>query len=194
MDAKKTLLTILLPTVALVAPAVDAHTLSVEDMGLLSGLIHPWLGLDHLLALLAVGLWARQQGGEYVLRLPLAFVLLMAGGTGLGLWGLPLPALESGLASSVLVLGLLLLFALRLPAATAVALVGMFALLHGYAHAVEIPGSASVPAYVLGLVLGSTLLQALSITTGGALATLRAGAALRFTGAAIAASGILLWG
>lgn len=194
MNTNRVSQTTTLLAVALAAPAVQAHTLSPEGVGLLSGLAHPWLGLDHALAMLAVGLWARQQGDKHVLRLPLAFVLLMVVGTCLARWGLPLPALEAGLASSVLVLGLLLLFALRLPGAAGVALVGTFAVLHGHAHGAEIPSSASMLAYVSGFVVATASLHALGIATGSALGALRSGVPLRLAGAAIAAGGILLWG
>ena len=180
--------------VALAAPAAQAHTLALEGVGLLSGLAHPWLGPDHALAMLAVGLWARQQGDELVLRLPLVFLLLMVVGTGLARWNLPLPALEAGLASFVLVLGLLWFFALRLPATAGVALVGTFAVLHGHAHGAEMPGSASMLAYVSGFVVATGSLHALGIATGSALGTLRSGMPLRLAGAAITAGDILLWG
>ena len=193
MDTKKVSRIALLLALAIVAPAGQAHTLSAEHAGVLSGLIHPWLGLDHALAMLAVGLWARQQGSEHVLRLPLAFVLFMVSGVAMAGFGLPLPALAAGLASSLLVLGLLLLFALRLPATAGTALVAVFALLHGYDHGTRLPGSGPDLAYVLGLATASACLHACGVVMGGALTALRAGLPLRLTGAAVAASGILLW-
>jgi urease accessory protein len=152
------------------APAF-AHTGLHLGSGFSSGIAHPFLGLDHLLAMVMVGLWAAQQQG--VLRRaapPVAFVLFMAIGGVLGQSGVGfvLPNVETGIAVSVLGLGLLTAFAVRLPMAATLALIGVFALFHGHAHGAEMPAVA-LSMYLAGFVLATALLHAAGFFTASRL-------------------------
>jgi len=161
-------------------------------MDLFTGVEHPFSGLDHILAMVAVGLWAAQLGGRALWSIPLTFVLTMAAGGALGFLGVPLPMVELGIASSVVVLGVLVALASRLPLAVSMVLVGLFALFHGYAHGAEMAAESSALWYGLGFMLATATLHAIGI--GMALAAGRGVPArlVRVGGAAIAASGMLL--
>lgn len=175
-----------------VSGAAQAHTLGLPHMDLLTGLAHPFSGLDHILAMVAVGLWAAQLGGRALWLVPLTFVLTMAAGGVLGFLGLPLPYVELGIAGSVLILGILVALASRLPLAASMMLVGIFALFHGYAHGAEMAINASALGYSLGFMLATATLHASGI--GIALAARQGWPAqlLRAGGAAIAVSGVWL--
>jgi urease accessory protein len=177
----------------LAVPVAQAHNVAYEGAALLAGFSHPLLGWDHLLAMLAVGLWAAQQRGRFVWRLPVVFPAMMIVGASVAGAGVVLPELETGIASSLLVLGLLLAFAVHLPFVFSVVLVGLFALFHGFAHGAEMPQTVSAVTYGLGFILATTVLQVLGVRLGllarGALtATL-----LRMGGGAIAVAGVLTW-
>lgn len=160
------------------APALahPGHDVASVGASLASGLLHPLTGADHLLAMVAVGVWsalavgAGGGGGVGVLRVPLAFVALMLVGAVLGLAGLALPAVEPMIAASLLVVGLLVALRARLPAGAAMALVGGFALFHGYAHGAELPASAGalpgVLAYVGGFAAATVALHLAGIAAG----------------------------
>ena len=157
-----------------------------------TGFAHPWTGLDHMLALLTVGLWAGLTGGRARWAWPAAFVgATLAGGT-LGMAGVFVPLAEPGILASVVVLGLLVLTAARLPLAPGAALIVLFALLHGHAHGAELPAGAAAGAYMAGFALATALLHAI----GNAIASLGRdgiGAPLvRGAGAAVAAVGVVL--
>ena len=171
---------------------VHAHTSGLPHMDFATGLGHPFSGLDHILAMVAVGLWAAQRGGRALWLVPLTFVLTMAAGGALGFLGIQLPMVELGIAGSVLVLGTLVALASRLPLAVSMALVGLFALFHGYAHGAEMAVESSALWYSLGFMLASAALHVIGI--GGALAAGQGIPArlVRVGGAAIAASGVLL--
>jgi len=142
---------------ALTSTSALAHTATVaEHSSLLSGLIHPLVGLDHLLAMLAVGFWAAMQKGQLRIQIPMAFMLVLVAGFLLGQTAFSLPVVEGGIATSVLVLGLLIATAVRLPAAAALGLSGVFALFHGYAHGAEAAAS-SMALFAAGF-LGSSLM------------------------------------
>jgi urease accessory protein len=177
----------------LTVPVAQAHNLAHQGASLSAGFVHPLLGWDHLLAMLAVGLWAAQQNGRALWRLPLVFVVLMTVGAIAAGAGLLLPAVETGIATSLLVLGLLLAFAVRPPAIFSMALVGLFALFHGFAHGAEMPQASSALNFALGFILATTLLHLLGIHLGrlcrGELTT----RLLRIGGSGIAASSILTW-
>ena len=144
----------------LLAPAlVFAHP-GHGDSGLVAGLGHPVGGLDHLLAMLAVGLWAAQQKGAARWALPVTFVGTMLLGGSLGFEGLALPALEGGIAASVLALGLAVALAVRPPLGLAVGATALFALFHGVAHGLELPDMSSPWAYASGFVLATAALHA----------------------------------
>ncbi len=150
-----------------------AHTGAGVTTGLIHGIMHPLGGLDHLLALVAVGLWAGQSGGVARHVLPVAFVVAMVAGGGLGVAGVALWAVKPGIAASVVVTGLLIAFALRLPPAVAVAVTVPIALLHGHAHGTEMVQGGSWAAYALGFAVASSAL----LTAGAWLAALPRAAA-----------------
>jgi urease accessory protein len=126
-------------------------------------LAHPFLGLDHLLAMIAVGIWAGQLGGRAFWFVPLTFVSVMSAAATLGSFGITLPMVEPAIACSVLVLGLLIAGSVRLPTMAGVGLVGLFAVFHGYAHGLELPQAASPILYGIGFVLATSLLHGLGI-------------------------------
>lgn len=172
----------------LAAPAVLAHGEGVHahGAGLIAGLAHPFSGLDHLLAMLAVGMWAAQQGGRALWALPLTFVGVMALGGALGVAGVALPGMEAGILLSVLALGLLVATGTRWTLQLACTTVGVFALFHGAAHGLEMPLTASPVGYGIGMLAATALLH-----TGGVLAgvKLRVGV-LRIAGAAVSIAGL----
>lgn len=174
---------------ALAAGAAAAHTGEHAVSGFLSGFTHPFAGVDHLLAMVAVGLWAARQGGRALWIIPASFVLAMVAGGVLAGWGGMLPHIETGIAASVLVLGLAVAIGRPVPLAFAVAVVTGFALCHGYAHGLEMPHAVAPVLYGLGFVTATALLHALGV------AGARVGRhAMRLAGAVIAASGAaLLW-
>lgn len=130
-----------------------------------AGFVHPFTGLDHLLAMLAVGLWAAQLGGRWTWAVPAAFVGSMALGGTLGFAGVSLPFAEPMIAASVLVLGLAIAMRVRFRW-PALALVGVFAVFHGVAHGAEMPAEASRLLYAAGFVLSTALLHAAGVGLG----------------------------
>lgn len=174
----------------LLLPMADAHTFGAHGAGLAEGFAHPFLGLDHLLAMVAVGMWAAQLGGSASWLAPLTFVAVMAAGALLGSHGFPLPILEPAIASTVLVLGLLVAFAIRWSAVVSLSLVGLFAFFHGYAHGMELPQTASAPFYGVGFILATGLLHGVGLSF--AALTRRHALVSRLSGSLIAATGILL--
>ncbi len=174
---------------ALAGPAF-AHTETGLAGGFISGLLHPIFGLDHVAAMVAVGLWGAFLGSPSIWLLPVVFPLVMAVGGALGVIGIPVPAVETGIAGSALVLGLMIAFAVRPPLAVAAVIVGAFAIFHGHAHGTELPHSANALTYSLGFVLSTGMLHMLGILFG-LLIRLPAGAlAIRTSGGLIALSGV----
>ncbi len=161
--------------------------------GFLAGLSHPFGGIDHLCAMLAVGLWAAQMGQRAVWAAPSSFLILMAIGSLLGASGMNPPFIEQGILLSVLLLGLLITAAVRLPLAASVGLVGLFALCHGFAHGSEMPASASGLAYASGFMLATAALHLLGIGMGLLTRNLSKPYLIRHAGALIAAAGGYLW-
>jgi len=173
--------------VALASPAAFAHIGNHAD-GFTHGFTHPFGGLDHLLAMVAIGLWALQQGGRARYALPLTFMASMAAGFGLGLGGIDLPYTETGIALSVLALGLAIALSLKPGLGLALPVTALFALCHGYAHGAEMPEGAAVLLYAAGMLLGTGLLHG-----AGLLAARYARLPLlRAAGAATAAAGLAL--
>jgi urease accessory protein len=144
----------------------SAHTGVGDVTGFWHGLEHPIGGLDHILAMLAVGLWAAQMGGKALWLVPGAFITAMLGSSVMGHFGLPLPGVEQGIVASDFILGMLLLFAVRLPLALSAGIVGVLAIFHGYAHGAEMPETASGLAYGFGFVISTTLLHLAGIGIG----------------------------
>ena len=160
--------------------------------GLLAGVRHPLSGLDHLVAMIAVGLWAGQMGGKARWKVPCAFVLLMLAGGALGLAGVPLPFVESGIVASVFVLGLLVATAVHLRPPASLALVGLFAIFHGHAHATEVAAGISGLEFVAGFAVTTAALHGVGLLLATALERLDRPALLRFAGALVLGSAFLL--
>jgi urease accessory protein len=178
---------------ALAPVLAQAHPGHGPASGFMSGLNHPLHGLDHILAMVAVGLWAAQLGGRSLWAVPATFVSVMILGGALGMMGVPLPMVETGILLSVLALGLLIAAAARLPLAASMVIVGLFALFHGHAHGTEIPLAASGLSYGFGFVAATTLLHTAGIGLGLAAQKLASARAIRYAGAAIALCGLCLW-
>jgi urease accessory protein len=175
---------------AALAGPVAAHTGGVVG-GLQSGFLHPILGLDHVVAMVAVGLWGGILGRPAIWILPVAFPLMMALAGAAAVAGVPLPFVEPGIALSGVVLGLLVLTAARPPLWLAVAVVAVFAAFHGHAHGTELPEAANPAAYALGFVVGTGFLHLVGIAVGllwrwrgGRVAVRAAGGAIAVAGAA----------
>jgi len=143
-----------------------AHVQKGEAAGFLSGLKHPISGLDHVLAMVAVGLWGAQLGAPAIWLLPVAFPMVMAFGGMLGLMGVPLPGIEYGIAASAILLGAAVMFEIRPPLAVAAAIVGIFAIFHGHAHGTELPPGQSGLLYSMGFVIATGCLHGVGITIG----------------------------
>jgi urease accessory protein len=176
--------------------AAFAHVGVHADGGLTSGLAHPFMGLDHLLAMVAVGIWAAQLGGRHLLILPATFVATMAVGAAAAMHGLPLPLVESMVALSVLVLGMLVALGLRASGHWAALLVALVALFHGHAHGTEMPEFSAPWLYFAGFALATATLHAIGVSAGAALKThagfLRAGgAAIGLAGSWLLVSGLM---
>jgi len=145
-----------------------AHEETGQATGLLAGLAHPVSGLDHVLAMIAVGLWGAVLGPPAIWVLPVAFPLVMAMGGLIGLLGFPLPGVEIGIALSAIALGVVVLAEARPPLWLAALFVAFFAVFHGHAHGRELPEGASALLYSLGFVIATGLLHAVGILIGEA--------------------------
>jgi len=186
-------LAIIAATVAWPALAM-AHVESGRAEGFLAGLHHPVSGLDHVLAMVSVGLWGAQLGMPAIWILPVTFPVVMALGGLLGLLGIPLPGVEIGIAVSALALGLAVSAAWRPPLWAAAVVVGLFAIFHGHAHGTELPPGASGLSYSLGFVAATGLLHALGIGVGTLHRWPRGQILLRAAGAVVAMAGaVFLW-
>jgi len=144
----------------------EAHTGKGLANGFTSGFLHPIFGLDHVVAMVAVGLWGAFLGAPAIWLLPVMFPIIMALGGVLGVAGVPLPGVEIGIALSAIVLGIMVAAAARLPLFIAAILVAIFAIFHGHAHGAELPQAANPLAYSLGFVLSTGLLHLSGITLG----------------------------
>ncbi|WP_442497757.1 HupE/UreJ family protein [Methylobacter sp. sgz302048] len=190
---KKSVLQLFIPTSCVLAPvSAWAHMGVHEMMGRASGFIHPITGADHVLAMVAVGLWAVQQGGRALWAVPVAFVAMMMAGGMLGLAGVALPYAEQGILMSVLVLGAVVAGAFEMSLAFSASMVGVFALCHGYMHGVEMPSAANAVPYSLGFVLATVLLHVAGMSMGVILRKLSTEKAMRLAGGAITLGGIYL--
>jgi urease accessory protein len=172
------------PTTAL------AHAGADRVGGFASGFTHPILGFDHLLAMLAVGIWGAQIGGRSVWVLPVAFPLIMAVGGFLGTIGVPFPFVEGIIALSVFGLGLAIALALEPPEWVSLTLVAIFAVFHGHAHGAELPGSADPVSYGIGFVLATGLIHLAGIGFGLSLGALAHGRVARASGTLISLAGV----
>ena len=191
MKVSKSFVFALLAAVGMiVTPAAFAHTFGAHGAGFAGGLAHPFFGLDHLLAMVAVGLWSAQLGGSALWRVPVAFVTAMTVGAILANPALDVTWLETAIAGSVMALGLMVAFRLRLPSLLAVVAISCFALCHGFAHGLEMPQTASPLGYGLGFVLATVSLHLIGLCLGLSMA--RGHVMSRISGVAIAAVGLLL--
>lgn len=176
------------------APATYAHPFDVHGVGFAVGLAHPFVGLDHVLAMLAIGIWASQLARTQHPRarwaVPLAFVAVMALTALAGVTGLTLPAVEGGVAASVLVLGLLVAARVRLPVSVSALFVAGFAVFHGYAHGVEMPPATSMIGFAAGFGLATIALHAIGVVSGLLFASREI--IMRWAGAGIAAAGVTM--
>ncbi len=171
-----------------------AHVQSGEAGGFVTGLAHPISGLDHVLAMVAVGLWGAQLGSPAIWLLPVAFPMVMAVGGMLGLVGVPLPGIEFGIAASAIVLGAAVMFALRPPLAVAAALVVSFAIFHGHAHGTELPPGQSAMLYSMGFVVATGCLHAMGIGVGEFRRWTWGSGLLRAAGTVVAVGGVFfMW-
>jgi urease accessory protein len=174
---------------ALVTPIAGAHTLGADGAGFAAGVVHPLIGLDHLFALLAAGLWAGWLGGRAQYLLPAGFLAGMFGGAMLAWGGVYLPLVEPMIAVSVLVFGVLAASAVRPSAVLGAAILFAFALFHGYAHGTELPQTAQPALYVLGVLLTSALVQLVAVRLSIGLRSGRLSTLVRIAGGAVAAVG-----
>jgi urease accessory protein len=180
---------VVLALAAAVAPAC-AHTGNVAQ-GFLGGIAHPVFGPDHVVAMVAVGLWGAVLGAPAIWVLPVAFPLVMALGGVLGIIDVPLPAVEAGIAASAIVLGLMVALAARPPLWVAAPLVGVFAIFHGHAHGAELPAGVDAIAYSLGFVVATGLLHLAGIAFGLLTGWSAGRLAVRAAGGAIALAGLV---
>lgn len=177
---------------AVLAQPVHAHSEAIASGGFARGFVHPLTGGDHLLAMIAVGIWGAVLGAPLLWLLPVTFPMLMVLGAVIAIAGLALPAIEPGIALSVLVLGSAIAAFWRAPIAVALAVVGFFGFLHGFAHGRELPEAALPAAYAAGFVTASGLLHGTGIAIGSLCALPRGPVVLRALGAGIAMMGIWL--
>jgi urease accessory protein len=177
---------------ALVPMVAFAHTGVGGTTGFAAGFSHPFGGMDHLLAMVAVGLWAAQMGGRALWVVPTAFVSLMLLGGGLAVAGVHVPYVEGGILVSVLVLGVLIAAAFKFPLAVSALLVGVFAIFHGHAHGSEMPLAMGAVSYSLGFALATALLHGLGMVGGVALQRLNTEKVVRYAGGVIALGGVYL--
>ena len=175
---------------AVTAAPAFAHFAPEEHGSFMTGLIHPFSGADHMLAMIAVGLWASQIGGRARWAVPTAFVSLMALGFVLALIGAPLPFVEPGILASVIGLGLLVALAVKVPTAISAIIVGVFALFHGHAHGGEL-GTATALTFGAGFIASTALLHMAGLSIGMLVGS-RSPLVTRALGAATAVGGAWL--
>jgi urease accessory protein len=194
MSARATRWLTLLVLVLLWAQVASAHPQAGEAKGFLTGFMHPISGLDHVLAMIAVGLWGAQLGAPAIWLLPVAFPMVMAFGGMLGLMGVPLPGTEYGIAASAILLGAAVMFEVRPPLAFAAVLVAIFALFHGHAHGTELPAGESGLLYSIGFVIATGCLHGVGITIGTVHRWRWGQNLLRVAGAGVAMAGVFfMW-
>ena len=178
--------------IVLLSVSASAFAHSGEGMvgGFQSGVLHPIVGFDHLLAMLLVGIWGAQMGGNNIWTLPVVFPLVMAVGGFAGAAGLPLPGVETAIALSVIGLGLAVATAAKPPEWISLLVIGIFAIFHGYAHGAELPAAANAVAYGIGFVLATGLIHLTGIGFGLAAIGPMKGRIARVAGGAMSIAGI----
>jgi urease accessory protein len=171
-----------------------AHPQKGAAVGFVTGFLHPISGLDHVLAMVAVGLWGAQLGAPAIWLLPVAFPMVMAFGGMLGLMGIPIPGVEYGIAASAILLGAAVMFEIRPPLGLAAALVGLFAICHGHAHGTELPPNQSALLYSMGFVIATGCLHGVGIGIGTVYQWTWGQKLVRVAGAGISAGGLFfMW-
>jgi urease accessory protein len=176
------------------APSAQAHVEQGQAVGFVTGLEHPWSGLDHVLAMIAVGLWGAQLGNPAIWVLPITFPMVMSFGAMMGLLGIPLPGIEIGIALSAILLGAMVLGEVKPKLFVAAIMVGIFAIFHGHAHGTELPAGQSGLLYSMGFVIATGVLHGIGIVIGLIHRWPAGKLALRAAGAFIAAMGFFfLW-
>lgn len=179
-----------LPLLLLLPSLGFSHTEAGVVGGFLSGFLHPIYGPDHVVAMVAVGMWGAFLGNPAIWLLPVVFPLVMAFGGALGVIGVPLPLVEIGIACSAVVLGLMVLLAVRPPLWVAAVLVGVFGIFHGHAHGTELPDASNPLSYAIGFVLATGLMHLAGIAFGLLADSPRGRVAVRTAGGLISASGL----
>jgi len=170
------------------------HAVQGQASGFVTGFLHPISGADHVLAMVAVGLWGAQLGAPAIWVLPVAFPLVMAMGAMLGFLGVPIPGVEYGIAASAIVLGTAVAFAMRPSLVIAALVVGCFAIFHGHAHGTELPPGQSALLYSMGFVMATGCLHAVGIGIGTVHRWSWGQQLLRVAGTAVAAGGVFfMW-
>ena len=179
---------------ALFPSSAFAHVEHGQAAGFITGLHHPWSGLDHVVAMIAVGLWGAQLGSPAIWVLPVTFPMVMSMGAMMGLLGIPLPGIEIGIGLSAVLLGAMVLGEVRPKMIIAAALIGFFAIFHGHAHGTELPAGQSGMLYSMGFVIATGCLHAMGIALGLVHRWPAGKFALRGAGAFIAVMGVsFLW-
>jgi urease accessory protein len=177
---------VLLPQAALAHPGHGAAT------GAEAGFLHPLMGADHILAMMAVGLVAALKGGRALWALPLSFLAMMSAGAALGMAGVALPYIETGIALSIVVFGLAAIVGLRAPVALLAAVVGVFAVFHGYAHGAEMPETASGLSFGLGFLMATALLHGAGLGLGAVATRIGPSRVAPALGAGVVTAGLAL--
>ena len=181
---------LLISLLILIPEIVLAHAPEGAGGGFVTGFLHPIMGVDHLVAMVAVGLWGAFLGERALWILPIVFPSIMAVGAAFGIVGLEIPLVEFVIALSGVVLGVLIALRVRAPLAIAMVLVGIFAIFHGYAHGVEMPEQISAITYSAGIVIGTGLLHLAGVAIGFATRLPRGELLVRGCGGVISAIGL----
>ena len=182
-------------TLGLMAGSAQAHTGVGDTSGFVHGFAHPMSGADHILAMMAVGLFAAYLGGRALWLVPLSFVAMMAIGGALGMAGAPLPFVETGIGLSVVAFGAMVASQIAMPVAAAMAMTGFFALFHGHAHGAEMPQTASGLQYGVGFMVATAALHVLGIGVGlliGRMGDVYGRRILQMIGGGIAVAGVAI--
>jgi urease accessory protein len=187
---------IALMAMTLAASSASAHTGTMTAGGFPAGFLHPIGGLDHVLAMVTVGLLAFHVGGRATWLVPSSFISMMVVGGALGAAAIALPLVEFGIVLSIVVLGAMLATGRSMGTMLAVLIVGVFAVFHGHAHGAEMPAAASAAAYGFGFLVATVLLHGAGLLAGYGLARLGSVSGtrlMRMTGAAASCAGLLIF-
>lgn len=182
----------LVALVAAIPALASAHPGHEHASSFMTGFMHPMVGLDHLLAMLAIGLWGASLGGRALWAVPVAFVATMLFGGGLVIAGVQIPFIEQGIALSVILIGALLVSAVRFPIVASVSIAGLFAVFHGAAHGVEIPLHTNAMEYGLGFAAATLALHIVGLGFGTTMIRFQTPIVTRVTGSLIALAGVFL--